>query len=65
MKIKELRELSAEELSGRLRELRENTFQLRLQGKIGQLEKPSQIRATRREIARVQTLLSERKAQQA
>lgn len=65
MKIKELRELSAEELGARLRELRENTFQLRLQSKIGQLEKPSQIRATRREIARVQTLLSERKAQQA
>lgn len=65
MKIKELRELSVEELGARLRELRENTFRLRLQGKIGQLEKPSQIRATRREIARVQTLLSERKAQQA
>lgn len=64
MKIKEIRELSAEELGARLRELRENTFQLRLQAKIGQLEKPSQIRAVRRDIARIETILSERKAQQ-
>jgi len=64
MKIKEIKELSNEELEARKRELRENAFRLRLQGKIGQLEKPSEIRATRRDIARIETVLSERKAKQ-
>jgi large subunit ribosomal protein L29 len=63
MKIKEIRELSTEELVVRERELRETTFRLRLQGKIGQLEKPSEIRAVRRDIARIETVLTERKAQ--
>ncbi len=65
MKIKEIREATSEELAGRKRELREAAFRLRIQGKIGQLEKPSEIRATRREVARIETVLSERRAQQA
>ena len=65
MKIKEIRELSTEELEARKRELRESAFHLRLQAKLGQLEKPSQKRTVRRELARIETILSERKAQQA
>jgi len=65
MKIKEIRELSVDELQARRRELTQNAFQLRLQQKLAQLEKPSQIRLVRRDIARIETVLSERSAQNA
>lgn len=63
MKIKEIRESSLEELQAKRLELHENAFQLRLQQKLGQLEKPSQIRVVRRDIARIETVLTERSAQ--
>lgn len=55
MKTKEIRELSINELSSRKRELSEEIFHLRLQQQSGQLEKPSQLRALRREIGRIET----------
>ena len=58
MKIKEIRDLNREELKTRKRELKEEIFHLRLQQQSGQLEKPSQIRVLRREIARVETILT-------
>lgn len=58
MKIKEIRELTREELATRKRELREESFHLRIQQQSGQLEKPSQLRAIRREIARLETELT-------
>ncbi len=58
MKIKEIRDLNREELKTRKRELKEEIFHLRLQQQSGQLEKPSQIRVLRREIARVETVLT-------
>jgi large subunit ribosomal protein L29 len=60
MKIKELRELSTEELVARRYELQRDTFNLRLQQLTGAAEKPSVIRISRREIARIETILSER-----
>ena len=60
MKIKEIRELSREELATRKRELREETFHLRIQQQSGQLEKPSTLRAIRREIARIETVLTQK-----
>jgi large subunit ribosomal protein L29 len=60
MKIKEIKELSIDELRTRKRELRQENFHLRLQQQSGQLEKPSQIRLIRREVARVETVLSQR-----
>jgi large subunit ribosomal protein L29 len=60
MKIKELRELSNDELVSRRRELRRETFNLRLQQQSGNIEKPSVLRAHRREVARIETILSER-----
>jgi large subunit ribosomal protein L29 len=60
MKIKELRELSSDELLSRRRELRRETFNLRLQQQTGSIEKPSVLRANRREVARIETILSER-----
>jgi large subunit ribosomal protein L29 len=61
MKTNELRELSVKELVGRKRELKDELFHLRIQQAGGQLEKPSQLRTLRKEVARVETILSERK----
>jgi ribosomal protein L29 len=60
MKIKEIRDLTRDELAARKRELREESFHLRIQQQSGQLEKPSTLRAIRREIARVETVLTEK-----
>ena len=60
MKIKELRELSNDELISRRRELRKDAFNLRLQQQTGALEKPSVIRINRREVARIETILTQR-----
>lgn len=60
MKIKEIRELTANELRSRKRELREQIFHLRLQQASGQLEKPSELRSLRREIARIETVLTQK-----
>ncbi|MEI9892754.1 MAG: 50S ribosomal protein L29 [Chthoniobacter sp.] len=60
MKIKEIRELSTQELAARKHELREESFHLRIQQQSGQLEKPSQLRAIRREIARLETVLQQK-----
>lgn len=60
MKIKEIRDLSVTELGTRKRELREEIFQMRIQQQGGQLEKPSQIRTLRRDIARIETVLTQK-----
>lgn len=60
MKIKEIRDLNREEVVGRKHQLREESFHLRIQQQSGQLEKPSQLRALRREIARLETMLTEK-----
>ena len=60
MKNKEIRDLSRDELKTRKRELKEEIFHLRLQQQGGQLEKPSQLRVLRREIARVETVLTQK-----
>jgi large subunit ribosomal protein L29 len=60
MKTKEIRELSLGDLSARKNELSEEVFHLRLQQQSGQLEKPSQLRAIRREIARLETFITQK-----
>lgn len=60
MKITEIRELTPDELRARKRELREQIFHLRLQQASGQLEKPSELRTIRREIARIETVLTKK-----
>lgn len=60
MKIKEIRELTPDELRSRKREIREQIFHLRLQQASGQLEKPSELRSLRREIARIETVLTQK-----
>ncbi len=62
MKIKEIQELRIDELTTRKRDLRQESFHLRLQQQGGQLEKPSQIHSLRREVARIETVLTQRQA---
>lgn len=61
----ELRELTIEELRERETDLAEKLFSLRLQKVTGQLEKPSKIREAKRDLARVLTVLNEKKKQTA
>ena len=63
MKTKELKELSEKELNARRFELGEELFHLRIQKAGGQVEKPSQIKAIRKEIARIETFLSAHRIQ--
>jgi large subunit ribosomal protein L29 len=58
----ELRELRDDELERRLREAREAYFNLRFQHASGALERTSEIRARRREIARLLTIANERES---
>ncbi len=60
MKTKDIRELGVGELNVRSNELRDELFHLRIQQQSGQLERPSQITALRREVARVQTILTQK-----
>ena len=59
MKVSEIREMSAEERSQKLRELTEALFNLRFQHEVGQLENPRRIQQTKRDIARIKTVLNE------
>ena len=65
VKITEIRELSNEELRSRLRDLKQESMNLRLQQATGQLENSARLRLVRREVAKVMTVLSERKHQAA
>ncbi len=60
MKIKELREMSVEELGARRRELRQEMLNLRVQQQSGQLENPARLSTLRREVARIQTVVTQR-----
>ena len=56
----ELRNLNQDELVAKLREAKEELFNLRFQGATGQLESHGRLRAVRRDIARIYTILRER-----
>jgi large subunit ribosomal protein L29 len=60
MKMKEIIELSTDELLTRRRDLRQERLHLRLQQQSGQLEQPSRLRLLRRDVARIETVLSQR-----
>ena len=62
MKVKELRELSTEQLEKKLAELKSELFNLRFQLAINQLENPHQISEVKHDIARVMTVLNEKNA---
>jgi large subunit ribosomal protein L29 len=60
MKAKEIRELTDAEAQAKLRDLRQEMFNLRLQQQTARLERPSRIREVRRDMARLETILRER-----
>ncbi|MGL5257225.1 MAG: 50S ribosomal protein L29 [Proteocatella sp.] len=60
MKAKNLREMTQEELSTKLTELKVELFNLRFQLATGQLENPVKVKFVKREIARVKTILNEK-----
>jgi large subunit ribosomal protein L29 len=60
MKIKEIIEMTTDELLTKKRDLRQESLHLRLQQQSGQLEQPSRLRLLRRDVARIETILSKR-----
>jgi len=60
MKAKEIRELTDAEAQAKMRDLRQELFNLRLQQQTARLERPSRIREVRRAMARIKTILRER-----
>jgi large subunit ribosomal protein L29 len=63
MKMKEIIELSTDELLTKRRDFRQESLHLRLQQQSGQLEQPSRLRLLRRDVARIETVLSTRAAE--
>jgi large subunit ribosomal protein L29 len=61
MKASEFRELSVEELEVKVKELAEAFFNLKFQHATGQLDNTAQLKRTRRDIARVKTVLGEKR----
>jgi large subunit ribosomal protein L29 len=61
MKPKDLRELSVDELANKARELRSELFTTRIKKTTGQLENTAKLKTLRRDIARAETILRERR----
>ena len=62
MKASEVHELTAEDLEARERDLDDQIFRLRIQKSMGQLEAPGKVREVRRDLARIKTVLREKRA---
>ena len=60
MKNKEIRNLSSEQLVGKISDLKKELFNLRFQAATAQLSNPMRIREVKREIARAKTVLTEK-----
>ena len=62
MKAAELRAFGADELGLKERDLTDQLFRMRIQKSMGQLEAPEKIRTVRRDLARVKTVLRQKRA---
>ena len=62
MKVTELRDMTADQLQAKLKELKSELFNLRFQHALNQLENPHKITDVKRDIARVMTVLQEKNA---
>ena len=60
MKVNEIRNLTTEEIITKIKESKEELFNLRFQQATGNLEKPSRIRELRKLVARMKTIMRER-----
>ncbi len=65
MKISEIREMTSEQLEAKLKELKEELFNLRFQLAINQLENTNRIGEVKKDIARVMTVLNDKNAKNA
>ena len=65
MKMSELKDLTPIELTAKGRDLRQEMFNLRLQQTGGQLEKPNRLRLLRKDIARIETRITQMQKQAA
>ena len=63
MNVKEIRELETTEIENKVRELKQDLCALRFQHATGQLENPNELKSIRRTIARMLTILEQRRAQ--
>jgi large subunit ribosomal protein L29 len=61
MKAAELRDLPGDDLGRRERDLTDQLFRLRIQKSMGQLEAPAKMRVVRRDLARVKTVLRQKR----
>ncbi len=61
MKIVDIRNLTDAELAAKKKDARQESFNLRLQQQTGALEKPSRINELRKDVAKLETVLSERR----
>jgi large subunit ribosomal protein L29 len=61
MKIAEIKEFTLKELDARKREIRQEIFNLRIQQQGGQLERPHMLRSLRRDAARVEMVLTQKR----
>ena len=62
MKASEIRNMTTEQLEAKLKELKDELFRLRFQNAIRQLDNPHKISDVKKDIARVMTVLQEKKA---
>ena len=60
MKVKELRDMTNEELNAKLKALKQELFNLRFSNATGQLSNPLQLNTCKKDIAKVKTILTER-----
>ncbi len=60
MDVGELRDLSVDDLQARAKELEDQLFRMRLQQSLGQLDAPLKLRFTRRDLARIKTVITEK-----
>jgi large subunit ribosomal protein L29 len=60
MKVAEIRELAADDLRQRVKEMDDQLFRLRIQKSMGQLEAAHKLKVVRRDLARVKTVLREK-----
>jgi len=63
MTSKEIRDLAPTEITTKLREIREQLLQLRMRRQTGQVEKTHELRTLRKDVARLETILNEKKRQ--
>ena len=61
LKIKDIRAMSIDELEAKLLEKKKEQFNLRIQQSTGQLQNTAVLRSVRREVAKINTLINERK----